>query len=52
MSHPDQITAFDAELLALINRFRSEFDLPYASVIGTMQMRIMGLYEEAGKQDE
>lgn len=51
MTHTQQITAFDNDILALINRYRREFDLPYASVIGTMQMRIMELYEDAGRQD-
>jgi len=40
-----QIQVFDDELQRLIDRFADEFELTYASIIGTMQMKQMSLHK-------
>lgn len=37
MTQPEQINALANELQAVVNRYRREFDLPLASVIGTLE---------------
>jgi len=51
MSHQEQIAAFGNEVANVIDRFREEFDLPYSSVIGTLQIHIAQLSAEALKED-
>lgn len=47
MTESDQIAHFANELDRLIERFRSEYDVSYALVTGTMQMRVHALNHEA-----
>jgi hypothetical protein len=39
----DQIDAFAMELESLMDRFTQEFDLPYASLVGVLQMKVVHL---------
>lgn len=52
MSSLEQIIALEAELKALIQRFRLEFEIPYASVIGVLNMEAMTLHREAHEDAE
>lgn len=47
MTDGQQIDAFDHELKKLIHRFRSEFQITVAGVIGTLEMTKLDLYAEA-----
>jgi hypothetical protein len=47
MDHLEQIAAFEADIEALIYRYRSEFELSVAAAIGTLEMAKLGLYCEA-----
>lgn len=40
MDEKEQINALASELDTMIERFRDEFDLSYASVVGTLHMKI------------
>ena len=50
MSENDQIKQFSDELDAMVNRFRSEYDLTYASIVGVLQMKSFLLCEEASER--
>jgi len=52
MDHKEQTAAFEAELRNLIDRFRSEFDLTYAAVIGTLTLAVHTLAVEANQQNQ
>jgi hypothetical protein len=55
MDESQQITHFANDLDALINRYRSEYDLSYASIIGVLFARMHYLCDEArtlGEQSE
>lgn len=39
MSESDQVQALSDELDALIDHYRAEFDLTYASVVGVLHMK-------------
>lgn len=47
MSEIEQIDHFSNELDALVNRFRDEYDISYASVIGILHMKAHTLCGEA-----
>jgi len=51
MNDDEQLIAFADELDKLIHRFSIEFELPYALVIGAMQMKMYLLCREAEEQD-
>lgn len=38
MSHKEQVAALERDLHALIDRYRSEFDLTLADAIGTLEV--------------
>ena len=46
MTHPQQISAFVLEIGSVVDRFRMEFDLPVASVIGCLEMVKMDIFNE------
>lgn len=53
MDNNQQVDCFSAELDALVERFRQEYDLNYASIIGTLHLKIHGLSADAyGLDDE
>lgn len=41
MTQKEQIDHFATELDALVDRFAEEYDLPYASVVGVLQLKIV-----------
>lgn len=43
MTHAEQITAFQNDLGKLIDRYTAEYDLPLASVVGTMHIVMLDL---------
>ena len=47
MTDHEQIIAFSNDLDALVNRYRVEFDMTYAAVIGVLHMRAHTLCAEA-----
>ena len=47
MSEKEQVEHFVDEVSRVINRFRSEYQLTYAAIIGAFQIIIMDLYREA-----
>lgn len=47
MNHREQIDAFSSDLFNLIDRYRQEFELPLASVVGTLQLASHHLLREA-----
>lgn len=52
MSNDEQTRALMEEIQRTINRFRSEFDINYATTIGAIEMVKIGLYLEAHEDDE
>lgn len=51
MTHHEQIDAFSNELDAMVERFRREFDLTYADVVGTLHMKAWLMCKEASDQN-
>lgn len=51
MTDREQIDHFAHELDKLIDRFRLEYHIPYAAVVGTLQIKIHALCDE-GLRDE
>lgn len=49
MTDSEQIQAFDDDLDRLINRYRNEFEMTMASVVGTLQFKMYLLMREAEK---
>lgn len=47
MSDAEQISAFATELDALVERYREEFDLTYAAVVGALHMKAFEICREA-----
>lgn len=47
MSEKEQIDHFANELDSLVNRFRTEYEMTYASIVGTLQMKAHLLCVEA-----
>lgn len=50
MTHQEQIAAFQADIEAVIERYRKEFDLPLASAVGVLEVIKHDLIE-GEKQD-
>lgn len=48
----EQIKAFGQEIDNLVERFRSEFDIPYAAVIGVLTFKANALGLEAMDLDD
>lgn len=44
MTQPDQIQAFVADLGKVVDRYRQEFDLPLASVLGSLETLKLHLF--------
>lgn len=51
MKRDEQVTHLANELDALIDRFRSEYDMSYAAVVGVLHMKAHLLCEEATAAD-
>lgn len=51
MKQGEQTTAFESDLNSLIERYRSEFDLHYASAVGVLFMAATNLTNE-GNDDK
>jgi hypothetical protein len=52
MSEKEQVDQLASDVDAMINRYRTEYDLSYASVVGVFQMKIHMLCEEAADRSE
>lgn len=52
MTDKEQTDHFANELDALVDRFRSEYEMSYAVVIGTLQMKIHLLCNEAEERSD
>lgn len=52
MSEHEQVKRFADELDALVERYRKEFDLCYASAVGALTMKAHLLMVEAENQEE
>lgn len=52
MSEKEQIAHFANELDALVDRYRSEYDMTYAGIVGTLQMKVFGMCKEASETPE
>lgn len=46
MSNAEQIAAFVTDIKKVIDRYRSEFDLPLASAIGSLEIVKLELWKE------
>lgn len=51
MTHREQIEAFADDLDKLCERYSIEFDLPYASAVGVLQMKAFLLCRQAEEAD-
>lgn len=51
MTEREQITHLSNEIDKLINRYRDEYDLSYAAVVGILQMKSHLLMSEAAEDD-
>lgn len=49
MNQKKQIDVFEHELSKFIDKFRREFTLTYAEVIGTIEVKLHSLKDEANK---
>lgn len=52
MSEKEQTYAFGHELDNLVDRFRSEFEMTYAAIIGTLIMKANLLTNESVEEEE
>jgi len=52
MSESEQIQHFADEIDKLVDRYRSEYEIAYASITGVLQMKIHLLCQEASDRDE
>lgn len=52
MDHKEQITAFQADVERLVDRYRAEFNLTYAAAIGVLEVVKLDLWEESRKEDD
>lgn len=52
MTEGEQTTAFANDLDKLVDRYRLEFDMSYAAVVGTLQMKSWLLSQEANDENE
>lgn len=51
MTEKEQITHLADEIDRLIDRFRSEYEISYAAVVGVLQMKAWLLCDEAEKEE-
>lgn len=51
MDVSEQIQHFESDLNRLVERYRQEYQLPYAAVIGTLAMKQFELHNEAREKD-
>lgn len=49
--HAEQVEHFEADLERLIERYRKEYDMMYASMIGLLQMKVIQLTNEMEEDD-
>jgi len=47
-----QVIHFGNELDNLVERFRKEYDISYAAIVGTLQMKAWLLCQEADEREE
>ena len=52
MNQSDQITALEAEMDKLIDRFAEEFDMPVASIVGVLALKQHELMENNLEEEE
>ncbi len=52
MDDKQQIFAFADDIDRLVERYRSEFDMTYAAVVGVLFMKAQLLCGEAGERDD
>ncbi len=52
MDDKQQIFAFADDIDRLVERYRSEFDMTYAAVVGVLFMKSQLLCGEAGEKDD
>lgn len=52
MSEKEQIDHFSNDLDRLVERYRNEYDISYAAVVGTLQMKIHLLCDEASESED
>ena len=48
----EQVEHFANELDRLVDRFRSEYDMNYACVVGVLQMKAFLLFQEAQERED
>lgn len=52
MSDKDQMDHFCDDLDRLVNRYRSEYEMSYAAIVGVLQMKIHRLCDEASERGD
>ena len=52
VNHEHQTIAFAADLDALVERYRDEFDLTYAAAVGVLQIKTFLLCQEAAESKQ
>jgi len=52
MNNKDQIFAFESDLNALIDRYRSEFELSLAAAVGVLEVVKLTLWKEQLDSEE
>ena len=52
MSHSEQINHFANEIQRVVDRFRSEYELPLASAVGVLNCVIFDLMQDAVEDEE
>jgi len=52
MKSPDQVTAFSTDLDSLVERYRREFDLSYAELLGCLQLKLFLMTRECAEQND
>lgn len=52
MSHVDQIEHLENDLDRIIERYRSEYDMTFAAMIGVFQLKVHQLSVEAYEEPE
>jgi hypothetical protein len=50
MTEKEQVDHFANDIDSLVNRYRNEYDMSYAAVVGVFQMKIYLLCSEASKR--
>ena len=52
MTDSEQTQAFADDLDKLVERYRQEFEVTYAQIVGTLQMKLWLLCEEASERSD